>query len=46
VPGVPLVSVRLKVIRPGLLSSSLNHCVAPATFVSATPFWVSASSRV
>jgi hypothetical protein len=29
-----------------LLLSPLNHWIAPATFVSETPFWVSASSCV
>ena len=27
-------------------ASALNHAVAPATFVSVAPFWVSASSCV
>jgi hypothetical protein len=42
--SVPLVRVRLVTTRSGLLLLPLNHWMAPATLVSATPFWVSASS--
>ncbi len=46
VPGVPLVSVLLLATRSGLVLSPLNHWIAPATFVSAAPSWVSVSSWV
>src|SRR5689334_986515 len=45
-PGVPLVSVHVKLWRLGLLLGPLYHCVAPATFVSETPTWLLASSCV
>jgi hypothetical protein len=45
-PGVPLDSVLLKGTRVGMLSSPLNHSIAPAMLVSETPSCVFASSSV